>query len=331
MSIGEVSFYTGILLFIIGIIGGGIDIKEVKIPEIKGVPRYMCFIGSVLFLVLGLYLKNVIPQITITNAVDSTVVNAPSATVANTPKLPEPVVTTPPTDVTPTTPPASPAISNSTETPDNTAPSAELIADKKAAQSELDEANKRIDVVWNATTKAIRDELSLEQRQWIKKRDNDCVLEAATEEPNVNKQAAVKLRCMAMMSDPRVEELKQKIAAMTAPVSSNIEQPTEAPRIANSIDISVDSDTARNAAQAELNEANKRINLVWNATTKEIRDALLPEQRQWLKKREDDCSLEAVSREPNAKLMEVIKLHCMAAMTDPRTQELAQEIADMTQ
>jgi uncharacterized protein YecT (DUF1311 family) len=333
MSIGEVSFYTGILLFIIGIIGGGIDIKEVKIPEITGLPRYMCFIGSVLFLALGLYLKNVIPPITITNAVNPTVANIPSAT----PKTPEPVVNTIQADVTPTTPPSSPAINNNTATttetpkiPDNTAPSAELIADKKAAQSELDEANKRIDVVWNATTKAIRDELLLEQRQWIKKRETDCALEASTEEPNANKQDAVKLRCMAAMSDPRVEELKQKIAAMTAPVSNNIEQPTEAPRIPNSIDISVDSDAARKAAQTELDEANKRINVVWNATTKAIRDELLPEQRQWLKKREDDCSLEA-SKEPNAKLLETIKLHCMAAMTDPRTQELAQEIADMTQ
>jgi hypothetical protein len=30
MSIGEVSFYTGILLFLIGVIGGGVDIKELR-------------------------------------------------------------------------------------------------------------------------------------------------------------------------------------------------------------------------------------------------------------------------------------------------------------
>jgi uncharacterized protein YecT (DUF1311 family) len=324
MSIGEVSFYTGILLFLIGVIGGGVDIKEVKIPEITGVPRYMCFIGSVLFLVMGLYLKKEIPPITLTNTADPVVANAPV-------KAPEPAVVTP-------TPPAIDSAAPVTETPkipDNTAPSAELIADKKAAQKELDEANKRMDVVWNSTTKAIRDELLLEQRQWLKKRETDCALEASTEEPNINKQDAIKLRCMAAMSDPRIAVLSQKIATMTVsetqPTINGIEQPAETPRIADSINIPADASAATKTAQAELDEANKRINVVWNATTKAIRDELLPEQRQWLKKREASCAFEATANEPNVDMQEAFKLHCMATMTDPRTEELSQIIADMTQ
>lgn len=67
----------------------------------------------------------------------------------------------------------------------------------------------------------------------------------------------------------------------------------------------------------ELDEANDRINTVWNGTTKAIRKALLPEQRAWLKQREKDCS-----GQDN-------KIHCMAEMTDQRTEELKQKIASM--
>lgn len=64
----------------------------------------------------------------------------------------------------------------------------------------------------------------------------------------------------------------------------------------------------------ELDEANDRINIVWQGTTKAIRKALLPEQRAWLKQRERDCSGQDD------------KIHCMAVMTDQRTEELRQKI-----
>lgn len=64
----------------------------------------------------------------------------------------------------------------------------------------------------------------------------------------------------------------------------------------------------------ELDEANNRINVVWQGTTKAIRKALLPEQRAWLKQREKDCSGQDD------------KIHCMAVMTDQRTEELRQKI-----
>ena len=67
----------------------------------------------------------------------------------------------------------------------------------------------------------------------------------------------------------------------------------------------------------ELDEANNRINAVWKGTTKAIRKSLLQEQRAWLKQRENDCSFQED------------KIHCMAEMTDQRTEELKQKIALM--
>ncbi|MEI6708793.1 MAG: lysozyme inhibitor LprI family protein [Methylococcales bacterium] len=69
-------------------------------------------------------------------------------------------------------------------------------------------------------------------------------------------------------------------------------------------------------AKQELDEANKRLNSVWNATSKKIRTALLPEQRQWLKQRETDCSLKASTEQPSDKALQYpIKLQCMARLS----------------
>lgn len=88
MSIGDVSFYAGLLLLFMGIIGGGIEVKELKIPQITGAPRYACFASSLLCLVLGLYLKKELPGIPVTNAVNTTVASAPvNASQAQTPAV----------------------------------------------------------------------------------------------------------------------------------------------------------------------------------------------------------------------------------------------------
>jgi Flp pilus assembly protein TadD len=87
---------------------------------------------------------------------------------------------------------------------------------------------------------------------------------------------------------------------------------------------------AKYNAKNALDEANKQINIVWNATTKKIREAILPAQKEWLKKRENACGLKALSEEPNnSVLQESIKLSCMAAMTDERTEVLKQQIASL--
>lgn len=91
-------------------------------------------------------------------------------------------------------------------------------------------------------------------------------------------------------------------------------------------------DSTKALAQVELDAANKRLNEVWNATTAKVRKNLLPEQRQWLKKRENDCVLKAAaSQENNINAREIIKLRCMTVMTDSRTQELARKILSLSQ
>ena len=74
-------------------------------------------------------------------------------------------------------------------------------------------------------------------------------------------------------------------------------------------------------AKAKVDTANENLNLVWNATTKEIRDQLLDEQRIWLKKRELECKLEST----NVDNSEVARLNCEATMTNQRVNELRQK------
>lgn len=75
-------------------------------------------------------------------------------------------------------------------------------------------------------------------------------------------------------------------------------------------------------AQAKLNLANQNLNLVWNATTKEVRTHLLDEQRLWLKKRDLECKLASTDYDNP----EVQRLNCEAEMTVQRINELKQKI-----
>lgn len=75
-------------------------------------------------------------------------------------------------------------------------------------------------------------------------------------------------------------------------------------------------------AQTNLNQANENLNLVWNATTAEIRSKLLDEQRLWLKKRTLECKLNSTSTDNP----EVYRINCEATMTNQRTNELRQKI-----
>ncbi len=73
-------------------------------------------------------------------------------------------------------------------------------------------------------------------------------------------------------------------------------------------------------------DINERINIVWNRTTKEIRAALRPEQKKWLKERENNCTLKT----PTGESVSVSRQKaCMAIMTDERTNVLKQQITAM--
>lgn len=75
-------------------------------------------------------------------------------------------------------------------------------------------------------------------------------------------------------------------------------------------------------ANASLNQANENLNLVWNATTKEVRDQLLDEQRLWFKKRNLECKLDSTDVEN----LEVHRLNCETNMTVERTNQIRQKI-----
>ena len=75
-------------------------------------------------------------------------------------------------------------------------------------------------------------------------------------------------------------------------------------------------------AQVNLDKANENLNLVWNATTADIRSKLLDEQRLWLKKRELECKLES----SNTENPDVYRLNCQTNLTTQRITELRQKI-----
>ncbi|WP_425918621.1 lysozyme inhibitor LprI family protein [Acinetobacter sp. TSRC1-2] len=75
-------------------------------------------------------------------------------------------------------------------------------------------------------------------------------------------------------------------------------------------------------AKTNLDKANENLNLVWNSTTKEVRNQLLDEQRLWLKKRELECKLEST----NSDNPEIYRINCETNMTTQRTSELRQKI-----
>ena len=75
-------------------------------------------------------------------------------------------------------------------------------------------------------------------------------------------------------------------------------------------------------AKTSLDQANENLNLVWNATSKEIRAQLLDEQKIWLKKRELECKLSS-NETDNPQLH---RFNCEANMTTQRTSELRQKI-----
>ena len=75
-------------------------------------------------------------------------------------------------------------------------------------------------------------------------------------------------------------------------------------------------------AQATLDTANENLNLVWNATTKEIRSQLLDEQRLGLKKRDLECKIGSTESDNP----EVSRITCEANMTTQRINVLRQKI-----
>lgn len=57
LDIGIISFVFGGLLIILGILGGGFELKELKVSQIKGFSRFMCLTVGLFFIFLGIALE----------------------------------------------------------------------------------------------------------------------------------------------------------------------------------------------------------------------------------------------------------------------------------
>ncbi|ABM40069.1 lysozyme inhibitor LprI family protein [Polaromonas naphthalenivorans] len=76
-------------------------------------------------------------------------------------------------------------------------------------------------------------------------------------------------------------------------------------------------------AQLAITQANAKINVAWNAISKIEREAMLPEQRVWLKRRELDCKTKGVAEQAtDLTAQETVRLLCEVEMTQKRTDYL---------
>lgn len=61
MTISSVTFFVGLALVVLAIFGGGIEIKEVKIPTLPIVPRTMSFFAGCALIILCIWYPQVFP------------------------------------------------------------------------------------------------------------------------------------------------------------------------------------------------------------------------------------------------------------------------------
>lgn len=247
MSIGEVSFFTGIVLFFIGIVGGGIDIKELKIPQLNGLTRFACFLGSIVFLILGMYLKNAISPSAIIAAINTpTTTASPASDATTTPPSSTPSETKPP--VNPENPTATTPAPADAESKPAVPTEAELARDK--AKKQFDDISKRLNAVWNAASDNVRNHLSPEQLQWLRKRESDCELQA-TKPENTDSiaQETAKYSCKTLMTEPRIDVLKQEIAAAINAEETAVYEETPSNPAINAESINTPTDNGQNKTE----------------------------------------------------------------------------------
>jgi hypothetical protein len=55
MTIETLSFLFGALLLLVGILGGGFEVKEVKVPQVPGTGRWIASAVGLIFIVVPLW------------------------------------------------------------------------------------------------------------------------------------------------------------------------------------------------------------------------------------------------------------------------------------
>ena len=62
MKIEIMSFILGAILLAVGLLGGGIQIKEIKIPQVSRFSRILSGCSGIVFILLGLYIAEIFPE-----------------------------------------------------------------------------------------------------------------------------------------------------------------------------------------------------------------------------------------------------------------------------
>lgn len=83
MSIETIAFLFGVLLLSVGILGGGFELKELKVPRVGGLPRASAAVLGLVFVGLGIGIKNDVPLLAALR---------PSAAAETAPAAPAPTV-----------------------------------------------------------------------------------------------------------------------------------------------------------------------------------------------------------------------------------------------
>ena len=118
---------------------------------------------------------------------------------------------------------------------------------QQEAAQRLATANQKLNLVWNSTSKAVRQQLLAEQRVWLKKRELECRLNSA--DAAVEQQEIVRLRCETAVTEQRVDVLKQLIAQAEANMPDAV---TSSPHSSRE-DAATAQAAANNAAQMQQN------------------------------------------------------------------------------
>jgi hypothetical protein len=61
----QISFLVGAILLAVGIVGGGFEVKEIKVPKVGGLPRFLSAVFGVVFVMFGMNVRinDVLPNI----------------------------------------------------------------------------------------------------------------------------------------------------------------------------------------------------------------------------------------------------------------------------
>lgn len=118
---------------------------------------------------------------------------------------------------------------------------------QQEATQRLATANQKLNLIWNSTNKAVRQQLLADQRVWLKKRELECRLNGA--DAAAEQQEIVRLRCETAVTEQRLEILKQLIAQAEASIPTTAAAPTHTSRD----DDATAQAAAENAAKLQQN------------------------------------------------------------------------------